>query len=43
VFTVYALKVERLGLPEDAAPERIEASLNSNTLAKATLTATYGR
>ena len=43
VFTVYALRSERLGLSAGAAAQEIEARLEGNALAKATLTATYGR
>ncbi len=43
IFTVYALKVDQLPLKEDASGAMVGFYLNSNALAKATLTATYGR
>lgn len=43
VFTVYALKVDQLPVPEDASPALIGFMLNANSLGKATLTAKYGR
>lgn len=43
VFTVFALKVEKLDLPEGATAAFIGFNLNANALAKATLTAMYGR
>jgi hypothetical protein len=42
-FTVYALPVETLGLPANAKAAIIGFTANSKALAKATLTATYGR
>jgi Raf kinase inhibitor-like YbhB/YbcL family protein len=43
IFTVYALKVDQLPVKEDASGAMVGFYLNQNTLAKATLTATYGR
>ncbi len=43
IFTVYALKVDKLQLKEDASGAMVGFNLNQNTLAKASLTAFYGR
>ena len=43
VFTVYALKVDRLPLKKDASGAMVGFHLNQNALAKASLTALYGR
>ena len=43
VFTVYALPTETLGLPVNARTAFVGFTVNSKALAKATLTATYGR
>ena len=43
VFTVYALPMETLGLPANARTAVVGFTVNSKALAKATLTATYGR
>ncbi|HET6828619.1 MAG TPA: YbhB/YbcL family Raf kinase inhibitor-like protein [Ramlibacter sp.] len=43
VFTVHALKVERLDLPPDATAALAGFMINANTLAKASFTARYGR
>ena len=43
VFTVYALKVDRLGVPDGADPESVKAALEANTLLSTTLQAEYGR
>ena len=43
VFTVYALKVPRLGLPVDATAAKADAAIRAATLAQASFTATYGR
>jgi Raf kinase inhibitor-like YbhB/YbcL family protein len=43
VFTVYALKVDKLAVPEDASSALIGYMLNGNSLGKAQLTATYAR
>ena len=43
IFTVYALKVEKIDLPADATAAMIGFMINANTLAKADFTALYGR
>jgi Raf kinase inhibitor-like YbhB/YbcL family protein len=43
VFTVFALGVDKLGIPADSSAAMVGAMLNMNALAKATLTATYER
>lgn len=43
IFTVYALTVPAIVLPADASAAMIGFMLNANVLAKASLTATYGR
>ena len=43
VFTVYALKVDKLDLDAQASGAMAGFMLNQNMLSKATLTATYGR
>ncbi len=43
VFTVYALKVEKLELDSSAMPALVGFMLNRNALAKASLIAYYGR
>jgi Raf kinase inhibitor-like YbhB/YbcL family protein len=43
VFTVYALKVEKLGLPSSASGAMVSFHLNTAALAKATVVARYGR
>ncbi|TXH93473.1 MAG: YbhB/YbcL family Raf kinase inhibitor-like protein [Rheinheimera sp.] len=42
-FTVWALPMPALGLPDDASAAVVGFMLNANALAKATLTATYAR
>lgn len=42
-FTLYALKVDKLDLPEGATPALAGYMINANTLAKATLTGRFGR
>ena len=42
-FTVWALKVDKLPLDEQAGGAMVGYMLNANALAKTTLTATYGR
>lgn len=42
-FTVWALKVDKLPLDANASGAMVGYMLNANSLAKATLTATYGR
>lgn len=43
VFTVHALKVEKLEVPADASAALVGFAINANRLGSATLTATYGR
>ncbi len=43
VFTVYALKVDKLDVPADATPALIGFMTRANALGNATFTATYGR
>ena len=43
VFTLYALGVEKLDIPNDATAALAGFMINSNAIAKATLTARYGR
>jgi hypothetical protein len=43
IFTVYALKVEKLDLDEKALPALVGFFLNQHTIAKASLMAYYGR
>ena len=43
IFTVYALKVDQLPLKKDASGAMVGCNLNQNALAKASLTALYGR
>lgn len=43
IYTVYALKVDKLDVPDDASPAMIGFMLHGNYLDKASLTATYGR
>lgn len=43
VFTVYALKLDRLDVGEQASPEQIATTLRSNSLGSARITATYSR
>ncbi len=43
VFTVFALKTEKLELPANATAAFVGFNLNANVLAKATLTGRYGR
>ena len=43
IFTVYALKVEKLDLDEKALPPLVGFILNQQTIAKASLMAYYGR
>jgi len=42
VFTIYALKVEHLGVPDGAKPAAVKAALEANTLLSTTLQAQYG-
>jgi Raf kinase inhibitor-like YbhB/YbcL family protein len=43
IFTVHALKVDKLDLPADATAAVAGFMTNANTIAKATFTAKYGR
>jgi len=43
IFTVHALKVEKLDVPADATAAMIGFMINANKLASASITATYGR
>ena len=43
IFTVHALKVEKLDVPANATAAMVGFSINANRLASATLTARYGR
>jgi len=43
IFTVYALKVEKLDLDEKALPALVGFFLTQQTIAKASLMAYYGR
>jgi Raf kinase inhibitor-like YbhB/YbcL family protein len=42
-FTIYALKVDKLDLPQGATASLTGFMVNANALGKATLTGTYGR
>lgn len=42
-FTVHALKVDKLDLPDDPMPAMVGFMLNANTLGTASLTAKYSR
>jgi len=43
VFTVHALKVAKLDVPDDASPALIGFMVHLNTLGSVKITATYGR
>jgi Raf kinase inhibitor-like YbhB/YbcL family protein len=43
VFTVHALKIEKIDLPSDASAALIGFMINSNSLGKASITAKYSR
>ena len=43
IFTVHALSVARIDVPDDAPAALTGFMVNANTLAKASFTATYGR
>jgi len=43
IFTVYALKVDKLDVPTDASAALIGFMINGNSLGKASFTAMYGR
>ena len=43
VFTVYALKSEKLDVPASASAALVNSSINANKIASASFTASYGR
>ncbi len=43
IFTVYALKIEKIDVPADSTAALIGFMMNANSLGKATFTAKYGR
>ncbi|HXY05005.1 MAG TPA: YbhB/YbcL family Raf kinase inhibitor-like protein [Burkholderiaceae bacterium] len=43
IFTIYALKVDKLGVPADATAALIGFNIKANSLGSATLSARYGR
>jgi Raf kinase inhibitor-like YbhB/YbcL family protein len=43
IFTVYALKTDKLDIPADATAAMAGFMINANQIGKATFTATYGR
>ncbi|MFI4865534.1 MAG: YbhB/YbcL family Raf kinase inhibitor-like protein [Steroidobacterales bacterium] len=43
IFTVYALKTEKISVPDEASAAMVGFMIHSNSLAKASLTARYGR
>ena len=43
VFTLYALSVDRLGVPDDATAALAGFMINANCIGKASFTAKYGR
>jgi len=43
IFTVFALKTDKIEVPADASPAMVGFNLRANKLASATLTARYGR
>jgi len=43
IFTVYALKTDKIDVPADASPAMVGYTIHSNALGSATLTAKYGR
>jgi len=43
VFTLHALKVEKLEIPEGATASLVGFMVNANSIGKASLTARYGR
>ena len=43
IFTVYALKIEKIDVPAEVSAALIGFMINANTLAKASFTAKYGR
>jgi Raf kinase inhibitor-like YbhB/YbcL family protein len=43
IFTVYALKSEKISVPDEASAAMVGLMIHANALAKASLTARYGR
>jgi Raf kinase inhibitor-like YbhB/YbcL family protein len=43
VFTLYALKVDKLDVPQDASAARVNSAINANQIGQASITARYGR
>ncbi len=43
IFTIYALKIEKIELPKDASSALIGFMINTNSLGKASFVAKYGR
>jgi Raf kinase inhibitor-like YbhB/YbcL family protein len=43
VFTIYALKVRKLDVPDDATAAMVGFNINANKIAEASFSATYGR
>ncbi len=43
IFTVYALKTDKIDVPDDASAALIGFNINANTIGKASFIATYGR
>jgi Raf kinase inhibitor-like YbhB/YbcL family protein len=43
VFSVHALDIERLGVPDAATVDDVESTIHAHIIASARLTATYGR
>jgi Raf kinase inhibitor-like YbhB/YbcL family protein len=43
IFTVYALKSEKISVPDEATATMVNFMIHANALAKASLTARYGR
>jgi len=43
IFTIYALKVDKLDVPADATGALIGYNINANKLGSATIHARYGR
>jgi Raf kinase inhibitor-like YbhB/YbcL family protein len=43
VFTIYALKVDRLDVPQDASAARVGSAINAHQIGQASITARYGR
>jgi len=43
IFTVYALKADKISVPDEASAAMVGFMIHANSLAKASLTARYGR